>query len=83
MACFGKYTSPDSIHAFSDVVLRSFNAQAMLSYASLNGEPPKRIMGCGWIVATAMGATALNETMGGKPVSLGDPKMSVIKYGIS
>lgn len=71
------------VHAFADVVLRSFNAQAVLSRASIDDEEPRSIMGCGWIIATSMGATALNETMGGKLIGLGDPNIVVTTNGVT
>lgn len=75
--------SEKTVYAFADVVLRSFNAQAVLSRVSINSETPKSIMGCGWIIATSMGATALNETMGGKLIRLGDPNVVVTTNGVT
>jgi len=60
-----------TIYAYADIVARSFNAQAVLSMESLDNAKPQTIMGCGWIVATPMGSTALNETRGGKILEMG------------
>lgn len=71
------------INAYQDIVVRSFNAQAVLSQAGLVDEEPQRIMGCGWIFATAMGSTAINETMGGKQLSFSSQKFVATINGVS
>lgn len=71
------------IRAYADVTIRSFNAQATLSHEALDNQEPKRIMGGGWILATPLGCTALNETHGGKLVQLGEDAMVVTIHGVS
>ncbi len=75
----------NTIHAFQDINVRSFNAQAVLSDMSGESLPDehKALMGRGYVVATPMGSTALNETCGGKVVPLGHNNIVVTIDGVS
>ncbi|MBI1301428.1 MAG: hypothetical protein GC137_07195 [Alphaproteobacteria bacterium] len=72
-----------TVYAYQDIVARSFNAEAVLSGELIEGAPPRRVMGGGWIIATPLGSTAINETHGGKVVSLGSNQIVVTMHGIS
>lgn len=74
--------SMESVHAYADIVARSFNAQAVLSNISVNKAVKQRVMGSGWIIATALGSTALNETQGGKVIPLESRGLVVTANGI-
>ncbi len=72
-----------TVHAYQDIVAKSFNAQAVLSQKSINGETTERIMGGGWVISTPLGSTALNETVGGKVIDVGSGRIVVTTNGIS
>lgn len=72
-----------SVYAYQDIVANSFNAQAVLSNEHIDDQKPQRIMGCGWIIATPLGSTAINETRGGKVLDLDSQEIVVTIDGVS
>lgn len=72
-----------TVYAYQDIVANSFNAQAVLSNEHIDDQQPQRIMGCGWIIATPLGSTAINETRGGKVLDLDAQEIVVTINGVS
>jgi len=75
----------ETVKSYVDINIRSDNAQATLIHECINVVPttPKPVMGSGWIVATPLGSTALNETRNGKVVSLNSGQLVRTMNGVS
>ncbi len=73
------------VWSYVDINIRSDNAQATLIQEHINDIPStdKPVMGSGWIVATPLGSTALNETRDGEVLPIGTPSIVRTMNGVS
>ena len=71
------------IHAYQDIVARSFTSEAVISDNYIDGIPLHRVMGTGCMVSTPMGASALNETNGGKVIGMESGQLVFTLSGVS
>lgn len=77
--------SRKDVYAYVDIHIRSDNAQATLIQETINGllTMGKPVMGSGWIIATPLGSTALNETRGGDVIALASSNIVRTMNGVS
>lgn len=71
------------IRSYQDVVVQSFNSQAVLPQISVNDALVEQDMNCGIAIATPMGSTGINETFGGHILDMQQPSIALTLIGVT
>ncbi len=70
-----------AIAAYADIILHPFSASALLTQIGISEASKTRLMSGGLIVASPLGSTARNRSVGGEIIKLSDRKIVVTSDG--